>query len=145
MHPVSYAACFGACLTISLETRLRLPSESPQSETIADVEKCAGFLKDLEQRWSGAARSRAIIERLLADYCLEPVAADPQTIDLPAEYDSTVAMQGGNGAGTAGKRTFNEFDVELGDDDLYLNQVLGSELFAFENTDPGLMGPWGRL
>lgn len=136
-----------------IDCRLRLPSDCSQAETIADVQKCAGFLKDLEQRWSGAARSRAIIERLLADYCSESFgAADAQqqstaTLDLPVLFDG--AMSAGSGVAQAGKRTFGDLDagtaLDLGDDDMYMSQVLGSELFAFENMDPGLMGPWGRL
>lgn len=52
-------------------------------------------------------------------------------------------------AGFNGKRPFEPFadsvPSEAVDDDFYLNQLLGTELFAFENANTGLMGPWGRL
>lgn len=128
--------------------RLRLPPESPATETVQDVERCAGFLKDLEQRWSGAARSRDIIERLLADYCAESLSR--QTLaDQPSSVAQGSAPEGNGTPAGAGKRPFSQYDagssLDIGEEDFYMNQVLGSELFAFENTDPGLIGPWGRL
>lgn len=57
--------------------------------------------------------------------------------------------QNGPWTGTAEKRPFEAFPDGLptdpAEDDFYLNQLLGTELFAFENANTGLMGPWGRL
>lgn len=126
--------------------RLRLPSDQPQNEIISDVEKCSGFLKSLEQRWSGAARSRAIVEKLLEDYRNNPTALSSQTT---RQGDETSSIQNESWVASAGKRPFEPFSdnvpTESVDDDFYFNQLLGTELFAFENANTGLMGPWGRL
>jgi hypothetical protein len=48
--------------------RLRIPAKLyGDRRIIDDIQKCITLLADLESRWSGAGRSRAIIERLLAE------------------------------------------------------------------------------
>lgn len=44
---------------------LRVPIDRSNPALLEDAEKCARSLKDLEPRWSGAKRSREIIEKLL--------------------------------------------------------------------------------
>ncbi|KAK1635549.1 fungal-specific transcription factor domain-containing protein [Colletotrichum phormii] len=44
---------------------LRVPLDRSNAALLEDAEKCAQSLKDLEPRWSGAKRSREIIEQLL--------------------------------------------------------------------------------
>lgn len=110
------------------------------------MEKCAGFLKSLEQRWSGAARSRAIVEKLLEDYRNNSTGLSSQ---VNRQGEGSSSLQNDSWVGSAGKRPFEPFPnnvpTEPVEDDFYFNQLLGTELFAFENANTGLMGPWGRL
>ncbi|KAH6691479.1 fungal-specific transcription factor domain-containing protein [Plectosphaerella plurivora] len=145
--PSHYLAICVHYLTLSGVVLLRLPPENTQADVIADVERCAGFLKHLEQRWSGAARSRAIVEKLLADY--RDAAASGRSGSHRVGFPQG-ALSGQNLA-SSGKRTFTVFDeqtpsLELGGDvfDLNMNSMLGFELFQFDGAEPGLLGPWGR-
>ncbi|OHF02882.1 hypothetical protein CORC01_01640 [Colletotrichum orchidophilum] len=52
-------------LTLSGIILLRVPLDRSSQVILEDAEKCAKSLKDLEPRWSGAKRSREIIEQLL--------------------------------------------------------------------------------
>ncbi|EXF84159.1 hypothetical protein CFIO01_05662 [Colletotrichum fioriniae PJ7] len=52
-------------LTLSGIILLRVPIDRSNPALLEDAEKCARSLKDLEPRWSGAKRSREIIEKLL--------------------------------------------------------------------------------
>jgi hypothetical protein len=47
------------------------------NSTIGDIRRCIRLLTDLESRWSGAGRSKAIIERLLAMREGHTVVVDP--------------------------------------------------------------------
>lgn len=131
--------------------RLRLPSDQQyRLEVIADVEKCAGFLKDLEQRWTGAARSRVIVEKLLSDYRNPATRPDLQSNNPSRLAENSGGFQENNRwAESTDRRGFNLFEetsaLDAGAEDFYFDQTLGSELFAFENPDSGLAGPWGRL
>lgn len=55
-------------LTLSGVALFRMPGFSPDSQAVSDAERCVGFLKDLDTRWSGALRSRAIIFCLLEEF-----------------------------------------------------------------------------
>ncbi|KAL4409672.1 hypothetical protein CABS03_09511 [Colletotrichum abscissum] len=52
-------------LTLSGIILLRVPIDRSNPALLEDAEKCARSLKDIEPRWSGAKRSREIIEKLL--------------------------------------------------------------------------------
>jgi hypothetical protein len=59
------------------------PGIHPDNKTVEDVSRCIGFLTDLESRWSGASRSKAIIERLLAGRQEQITVADAIVPELP--------------------------------------------------------------
>lgn len=117
-----------------------MPTPEPNSQTIPEVERCVRFLKDLELRWSGARRSRAIIEQLLAENRRKATAAAPR--GEQGYYRNGVEGEvSGPGTGMGGKRSFEEFEG-VAEEPLFWHQVPGSELFGFENVDPGLFS-WG--
>jgi hypothetical protein len=103
---------------------------SQDAETVADAEKCVRFLQNLECRWSGASRSRAIIKNLLKDYCeKESMAAHPSTND---DMMST-RLFGQN------KRTFAEFQGSSDDQAGALWQDMSwSEMLSFDAGEIGL-------
>lgn len=57
--------CISLIADLCYENSLRMPSSHCKPEVLDDVDKCVTFLKDMEIRWSGAKRSRVIIEQLL--------------------------------------------------------------------------------
>ncbi|KAK0373625.1 hypothetical protein CLIM01_08996 [Colletotrichum limetticola] len=65
-------------LTLSGIILLRVPIDRSNPALLEDAEKCARSLKDLEPRWSGAKRSREIIEKLL-DRRRSEIAGDSLT------------------------------------------------------------------
>ena len=133
------------------ERRMRMPATLPNPETIADVERCISLLRDLEQRWTGALRSRDIIEQLLREYgnkTTSPSAVvgsqdvgtyngynqTPQQV--PAAYDADGLNNNNNS-----KRLYNGLDGEM-PASADLNgfwQIPGSELFL-DSMDFGYLG-----
>ncbi|KZL75151.1 transcriptional regulatory protein [Colletotrichum tofieldiae] len=100
-------------LTISGIVLLRIPLDRTNNEIFRDVERCAASLKDLEPRWSGASRSRAIIEQLLLHRRTEiigvPGGSNGNTDDIPttpsssrvqkrklADFDNSLSSSTGN-------------------------------------------------
>lgn len=84
-----------------------MPSSQSEDQT-ADVDKCVSFLTDLEARWSGASRSKAIIQHLVA------------------ERDKAKEAEAGSGNGN-GKRPFAALEA---DQDEGLLWQMGSEVFG---------------
>ena len=111
-----------------------MPAAQPNSQTIEDVEKCVSFLKDLELLWSGASRSRAIIEQLLVEY-RNRTSTNPQ-----GRHHTQDQLVGSN------KRSFAEFETsntaDTGEEFFFWQQIAGPEFFAFEATDPDLFSSW---
>ncbi|KAH8668463.1 fungal-specific transcription factor domain-containing protein [Xylariales sp. PMI_506] len=103
-------------LTLSGLVLLRMNGQ-PRDQVLPDVEKCVGFLKDLEMTWSGAARSRAIIEQLLhnpgrsAEATAAALRYRPQT-----DFESTEVLS--------------------------WVQLPGSELFTFGQSSADLLNAW---
>jgi hypothetical protein len=89
----------------------------PKDQSLADVDKCMNFLKDLEVTWSGAGKSRAIIEQLLHDPGRDLKSTERPTL----------------------KRSWAEFDVSEG---LSWDQLPASELFSYEASGTDLLGRW---
>lgn len=102
------------------------------------MEKCVSFLRGLEARWSGASRSRSIIERLLEKYRNHTTAEGYQEGDLIQQ----------SRLGTGNKRTFTDFmggDFgETVDESVIWHQLAGPELFMWEGNDSGVLGLWDR-
>jgi hypothetical protein len=91
--------------------------DHPQVQTRPDVEKCVSFLTDLEMTWSGAGKSRAIIEQLLRD----PRRGTASSSEM------------------VNKRSFAEFD----DTEVFSwDQLPGSELFTYEASGADLLNEW---
>lgn len=111
-----------------------MPSSHCSPEVLDDVEKCIAFLKDVEIRWSGAKRSRIIIEQLLQHQrrklALERNAGQSQSGVSPAP-----AKRNSN------KRTLDDFEItnapRAGENSLW-DEIPGSELFPFDPLDPAL-------
>ena len=104
-----------------------MPTTRPNAQTVADVEKCVRFLKDLELRWSGARRSMAIIEQLLADHSRKSAAGGDE---------GGLGEYRGMGEAPSGKRTFDEFEAVA--EEPFWQQIPGSELFGFDGLEAGL-------
>lgn len=69
--------------------RLYASPKPPPSEIIQDVQACARQLGELENVWSGAARSKEILEQLLHATLYEPSAdfgADLFGADIDASF-----------------------------------------------------------
>ena len=118
-----------------------MPTAEPNPQTIPEVERCVRFLKDLELRWSGARRSRAIIEQLLAENRRKAAAASAPRGEQGSYRTGAEADVPGPGTGLGAKRSFEEFEG-IGEEPLFWHQIPGSELFGFESVDPGLFS-WG--
>lgn len=122
-----------------------MPTPEPNAQTIPEVERCVRFLKDLELRWSGARRSRAIIEQLLAENRRKAAAAAAAPRGEQGYYRNGVDGEvPGPGAGIGSKRSFEEFEG-VGEEPLFWHQIPGSELFGFESVDPGLFSWSGGM
>ncbi|KAK6366321.1 hypothetical protein LTS17_010827 [Exophiala oligosperma] len=136
--PSHYLAICLHYLTLSGIMLIRIPSSQPRHEIIEDVEKCVSFLKGLEARWSGASRSRSIIERLLENYRHRTSTEGYQEGDLLQQ----------SRVGQGYKRTFTDFmGVDLGetvDESVLWHQLAGPELFMWEGNDPGGLSLWDR-
>ena len=111
-----------------------MPSAQPNNQTVEDVEKCVSFLKDLELLWSGASRSRAIIEQLLAEYRNRTPNDSQRRLHM---QDQVVGSN---------KRSFAEFEasnpVDTGEEFFFWQQIAAPEFFAFEGADPDLFNSW---
>lgn len=114
-----------------------MPTPEPNAQIIPEVERCVRFLKDLELRWSGARRSRTIIEQLLAENRRKAAAAAAPRGEQGYHRNGAEGNVSGHGAGVAGKRSFEEFEG-VAEEPLFWHQIPGSELFGFESVDPGL-------
>ena len=125
---------------------VRMPrQESEDGNVLGDVAKCVSILKGLEERWSGAARSCAIVERLMAHH-----------VNTGGGFNSNNSFEtdvhqshGDDSGGSSEKRYYNELEhsamLDFGGDQPYLNQLLGSELFGFESPDDSSFGMWGAM
>jgi hypothetical protein len=115
-------------MLLTINNSMRLPTTPPGIDIIPDVEKCVQFLNDFESRWSGARRSKAIVEQLLAEYRQKATTIDSQeSRSLPA------------GIHLHAKRSFAEFESsEAGESEMAAPwpEIPGWELFA----DAGLFG-----
>ncbi|SPO02311.1 uncharacterized protein DNG_04984 [Cephalotrichum gorgonifer] len=142
--PSHYLAICVHYLTLSGVVLLRMPTAQPDPQTISDVEKCIRFLSELEPRWTGARRSRAIIEQLLAQYRSKAAAmAAGEAPGFQGYFRNGTEGEAPGGTGTGTKRTYEEFGaVAEEEQQLFWHQIPGSELFPSESVDPGLFS-WG--
>lgn len=108
-----------------------MPSSHRNPEVLNDVGKCVAFLKDVEVRWSGAKRSRVIIEQLLQH----------QRRKLALERDagqSQSSVSPGLAKRNTNKRTLDDFEAtntpRAGEKSLW-DEIPGSELFPFDPLD----------
>ncbi|UQC90020.1 uncharacterized protein CLUP02_15551 [Colletotrichum lupini] len=83
---------------------LRVPIDRSNPALLEDAEKCARSLKDLEPRWSGAQRSREIIEKLLVRRRSE-IAGDSLT------YRGNEGRHSTENSRRANKRPFADVEV----------------------------------
>lgn len=126
-----------------------MPTTQPRAQTIADIQKCVGVLKDLELRWSGASCSRAIIEQLLAEFCNDAdLVADPQHRTQGRSGAAQEQLAASNHT-INNKRPFAGFEDEgagEAEGEAFWNQIPHvSELFTFDSMDPGLFNSWSGL
>jgi hypothetical protein len=96
-------------------------------DILLDVLKCIKFLSNLEQRWSGASRSRVIIEQLLDSY------RNRRSRDgvAPGVQDPTATGRPSN----ANKRKLNDIDLDhalFDGDNTHWQQASNWELFGFD-------------
>ncbi|KAI8941622.1 hypothetical protein NX059_002835 [Plenodomus lindquistii] len=131
--PSHYLAICVHYLTLSGVVLLRLPPSYADGEIVQYVEKCIRFLKDLEQRWSGASRSRVIIEQLLVTYR----HAAPTHVGVRAAEQQSVSRP----QPSANKRTFADFEdiTSVGENTLW-RQFYDPDLFGFDFSAPVLLG-----
>ena len=115
-----------------------MPCSQHNAETIQDVERCTTVLKDLEPRWSGARRSRVIIENLLLEHRRRQAPPDDgRSGDQWQENPSGENAAGGNG----NKRTFSSiYDADRGgnnalEEGLFWNQFVVPEMVCFNGFD----------
>lgn len=103
-------------------------SSSLQSEdVIGDIEKCIQFLTNLEQRWSGASRSRVIIEQLLALHRHHYSSTSVEQAQVGRDYSST-----------SSKRKLPDFESEDNlflDDSMFWQGMPGSDLLEMDLSD----------
>ncbi|KAK7447991.1 hypothetical protein Landi51_06794 [Colletotrichum acutatum] len=91
-------------LTLSGIILLRVPIDLSNPALLEDAEKCARSLKDLEPRWSGASRSREIIEQLLVRRRSEMAEDSPTRRGNEDRYSPENARR-------ANKRPFADVEV----------------------------------
>ncbi|KAK1657541.1 fungal-specific transcription factor domain-containing protein [Colletotrichum godetiae] len=91
-------------LTLSGIILLRVPLDRSNAALLEDAKKCAQSLKDLEPRWSGAKRSREIIEQLLVRRRSEIAG------DSPANRDNESRLSPGDARKT-NKRSFADVEA----------------------------------
>lgn len=116
-----------------------MPSSHCKPEVLDDVEKCVAFLKDVEVRWSGAKRSRIIIEQLLqhqrSKLAVERNASQSRSDVSPAQPKRNNK-----------KRRLGDFEVtdspRAGESSLW-GEILSSKLFPFDPLGPVLFSSWG--
>ncbi|KAF0331895.1 fungal specific transcription factor domain-containing protein [Colletotrichum asianum] len=126
-------------MTLSGIVLLRMPSSHSNPEVLDDVKKCVSFLKDVEVRWSGAKRSRVIIEQLLqhqrSKLALEHNTRQSQTSISPVQSKRNT-----------NKRTLDDFEgrntPRTGGENFLWGEIPGSELFPFDPLDPVLFSSW---
>jgi hypothetical protein len=111
-----------------------MPPSHYNPEVLDDVGKCVAFLQDVEVRWSGAKRSRDIIEQLLqhqrSKLALGRNAGQSQSSVSPARAKRNI-----------NKRTLDDFEVKntpRAGENLLWGEIPGSELFPFDPLDPVL-------
>lgn len=109
-----------------------MPSSHCRPEFLDDVGKCVAFLKDMEVRWSGAKRSRIIIEQLL-QHKRSKLAVQRDTNQSQPDVSPAEPKRNNN------KRKLDDF--QTGNAFLW-GEVPGSELFSFDPLDPVLFSPW---
>ncbi|KZL87105.1 zn 2cys6 transcription factor [Colletotrichum incanum] len=127
-------------LTISGILLLRIPLDRTNNEIFDDVERCAASLKDLEPRWSGASRSRAIIEQLLLHRRTEFFGVPDKS---NGNTDCTPTTPG---ISRAHKRKAADFDNALSPSTGNSHDLLGSgsipESHEFNHLDTVLFPSW---
>lgn len=108
-----------------------MPSSHRNPEILNDVGKCVAFLKDVEVRWSGAKRSRIIIEQLLQrqrrKLALERDAGQSHSSVSPALAKRNI-----------NKRTLDDFEVTntpRAGENFVWDEIPGSEVFPFDSLD----------
>lgn len=115
-----------------------MPSSHCKPEVLDDVEKCIAFLKDMEVRWSGAKRSRVIIEQLL-QYQRSRLAVERNTSQSQSDVSPAQAKRNNK------KRRLDDFQVtntpRAGASFLW-GEIPSSELFPFDPLDPVLSSSW---
>ena len=108
-----------------------MSSRPLEAGIIGDAEKCVGYLHNLEFHWSGASRSRAIIEHLIAESRL------PQHTIMPNREMGTPPEQRLPGLGN--NRLFTEID---GDGGLQMEDVLWGDVLPWlDVNDQGGLTP----
>ncbi|KAK2764158.1 hypothetical protein CKAH01_15835 [Colletotrichum kahawae] len=119
--------------------RLRMPSTHSSPEVLEDVKKCVSFLKDVEVRWSGAKRSRIIIEQLL-QHQRNKLALERNSCQSQASLSPAQSKRNTN------KRTLDDFEgtntPRPGGENFLWGEIPGSELFPFDPLDPVLFSSW---
>ncbi|KAH8895557.1 hypothetical protein GQ53DRAFT_715269 [Thozetella sp. PMI_491] len=136
--PSHYLAICIHCLTLSGVALLRMSTQPLERETIADAKRCINFLRELEPRWSGAGRSRAIIEQLLAAYYQRANGLGREQ----AAEEATPA-DSGNGPESR-KRTFADvYEGSIQAVDPFSEELPWSEIVALDARDIGFTGSWG--
>lgn len=118
---------------------LRMPPELSNDGVLEDVKKCAEILKDLEFRWSGAKRSRAIIEQLLLHHGNTAAHVTSVNHDSNDAIPPPKVLRGS-------KRPFDDFEDTVSsapeNENLVWGDVPGSEIFHFDPLDPFLFTSW---
>ncbi|KAH9233218.1 hypothetical protein K456DRAFT_1911426 [Colletotrichum gloeosporioides 23] len=126
-------------MTLSGIVLLRMPSSHSNPEVLDDVKKCVSFLKDVEVRWSGAKRSRVIIEQLL-QHQRSKLALEHNTCQSQTSISPVQSKRNTN------KRTLDDFEgtntPRTGGENFLWGEIPGSELFPFDPLDPVLFSSW---
>lgn len=113
------------------ENSLRVPSSHSSLRLLDDVGKCIAFLKDMEVRWSGAKRSRLIIEKLLQH---QRIKLAPEHNDNQSQSSISPAQERSN----INKRTLDDLE----DTNTMWGEQSESDLFPFNPLDPVLFASW---
>lgn len=108
-----------------------MSKQPTDSQTRTDVEMCISLLKDLEARWSGASRSRTIIENLLEESSRQKNSTgENETVDATHDWAS----------GT--KRPLSEMEGNMNTnlEDSIWRDIPWSDLL---DGNDGQLGQWG--
>lgn len=115
-----------------------MPPSHCKPENFDVVEKCITFLKDMEIRWSGAKRSRVIIEQLL-QHQRSRLAVERNTSHSQSDVSPAQTKRNNN------KRRLDDFEVTdtpRAGENLLWGEIPSSELFPFDPLDPVLFSSW---